>query len=425
MSTEKQSIRLLTASVDITPTRALELAGYGGRMSEPIGATDRGELEANIVVLSPATTADVPVVLISLDLVYAGDVESMISSRLNDLGHRVALITFASHTHFGPCTDYAMDFSGRVDGEYLDTVTTDISDRVAALLASAPMPALLSYGVTASDHSINRRKQVRVVDPATRTVRHDVAILPNEQGPTDPRLRFIEGRDATTNQVTFVAWSLACHAISHPGHTTLSADYPGTVRTMVRERYGNIPVLFFAGCGGDQRPSLLAEMHPLHRLAAEARARYGRGSRWAKPTIERWSAWARSIGNSLLDGLATSDRHTIMGPVRFAHASQPLQGDPHEREFEAAALHFGDDFVLAGCNAEPMASHADFIAAAYPGKTVLPVGYLGKVWGYLPRTSMLAEGGYEATGHRERFDLGDLDLEDPDAALAELLTAVR
>ena len=48
-------------------------------------------------------------------------------------------------------------------------------------------------------------------------------------------------------------------------------------------------------------------------------------------------------------------------------------------------------------SAEPVIEYAALLQSLFPGKTVMPVGYMDGICGYLPTTAMLAEGGMEVT----------------------------
>jgi hypothetical protein len=48
---------------------------------------------------------------------------------------------------------------------------------------------------------------------------------------------------------------------------------------------------------------------------------------------------------------------------------------------------------------------AELVQRAFPGKTIWPVGYIDRVFGYLPTQAMLPEGGYEITGFQRSFGI--------------------
>ena len=55
----------------------------------------------------------------------------------------------------------------------------------------------------------------------------------------------------------------------------------------------------------------------------------------------------------------------------------------------------GEQFVFVGVSAELVIEYAPLLRSIFPGKTVLPVGYMDGICGYLPTTAMVAEGGME------------------------------
>ena len=57
----------------------------------------------------------------------------------------------------------------------------------------------------------------------------------------------------------------------------------------------------------------------------------------------------------------------------------------------------GRKLALVGVSAEPVIEYAAMLRAIFPGKTLVPVGYMDGICGYLPTTAMLAEGGMEVS----------------------------
>jgi hypothetical protein len=60
---------------------------------------------------------------------------------------------------------------------------------------------------------------------------------------------------------------------------------------------------------------------------------------------------------------------------------------------------------VVGISAEVCWEWAELVQRAFAGKTIWPVGYVDRVFGYLPTQAMLAEGGYEITGFKHSFGI--------------------
>ena len=48
----------------------------------------------------------------------------------------------------------------------------------------------------------------------------------------------------------------AGHPVSRHDSTVISADYIAAIREGIRDIYGQIPIIFLQGCGGDIRPNI-------------------------------------------------------------------------------------------------------------------------------------------------------------------------
>jgi hypothetical protein len=90
---------------------------------------------------------------------------------------------------------------------------------------------------------INRRMQVN----------GKIGFLPNPAGVYDKDVMVVSIKSG--NKLQGLITSHACHATAEPD-LVISADYPGQVRDLLQQQYGNKPIIsFLAGCCGDVRPN--------------------------------------------------------------------------------------------------------------------------------------------------------------------------
>jgi hypothetical protein len=68
-------------------------------------------------------------------------------------------------------------------------------------------------------------------------------------------------------------------------------------------------------------------------------------------------------------------------------------------------IRLGSGMAICGLNAEVAVEYVEIMARLFAPALVIPVGCVGGVFGYLPASSMLPEGGYEVRGFVPRFGL--------------------
>jgi hypothetical protein len=69
------------------------------------------------------------------------------------------------------------------------------------------------------------------------------------------------------------------------------------------------------------------------------------------------------------------------------------------------SFELGETIRVVGISAEVCWEWAELVQRAFAGKTIWPVGYIDRVFGYLPTQAMLLEGGYEITGFQHSFGI--------------------
>ena len=91
----------------------------------------------------------------------------------------------------------------------------------------------VSHGMGQWFGGVNRRRQ-RIWRLGGRIVaRSRWDTLPNPAGPVDRAVRAVVFRNRT-GEVEGVGWNASCHPVGFPAQLSISADYPGFVRSHVR-----------------------------------------------------------------------------------------------------------------------------------------------------------------------------------------------
>lgn len=388
---------LRSASVDISPTTPLPLAGFGDRIDAPYLRIN-DPLEVNAISLEQEGRQ---VTLLSFDTLSVG-------RRIDEVARQLfgdTCITLASHTHFAPALDGDLPALGGCDDSYLDAVTEKLNSLKTRLDATEPVAVSLAMGRVRIPSTINRRRRALGPDGKVR-----MRTLPNATGPKNDIASILLFSGAESARPAALLWSFACHPVSFHDATAVSSDFCGRVRQAVRLRYGSsLPCVFAQGFCGDVRPPSFGMgkktppnifRHGIKRLL--------QGRCFGEFTPAQWDAWSGEIAQAI-----TAAELEPVGSgqsLDVAHAELPLT-DMHE-----SPANFGDRPGLS-CTFVGLGEHIHFWALSGEPVTeierLLPpteavriaAGYSGHMFGYLPTSAILAEGGYEAEGFRPAFSL--------------------
>ncbi len=282
------SLRAGFAKCDITPALGCAMSGYSSRDH---GATAIGDpLEARALVLCNTYTAIALVCtdLIGVDADTVADIRRK-AAEVTDLGPEQIMVC-GSHTHFGPSLKAQGYHSEALKSTVSEDYRLNVVDSIAGMIAEAwdhAQAAVVGYGTgRAWGISFNRRP----VEITTRqtvmryTMDPDQAALASIEGARladawprhghlGPRLTAPQAAlngisagivdnevpvlrvDAADGKPLATLVSFACHAVvGSDDHYAISADYPGQARWAFEQIIGG-PMLFAAGCAGDQVPT--------------------------------------------------------------------------------------------------------------------------------------------------------------------------
>jgi len=378
-------------SIDITPSRSIPLAGYSGRSGPYKTIDDR--LEVNALVIKQG---DHKIVIVSADLLYIGkELHNSLSKKLGSRLRDDELFISSTHCHTAPSTDDTKPLLGEVDKAYVAFLTEKISRLTIDLLDREMKPVRIEYrGGYHTGYNINRRRRVwiRSIPP-----RREVATLPNARGTRDEEIRLLQLLDCNGGTGA-VIWNYACHPVFYPSDNSVSADYPGVVRSEIRKQMGaHVPVLFWQGFSGDINPRLVTQ----GTIKSSIRPRFR--------TLERkeWEDRTKALANSVVQIAKDASAGESCTLLSTKLSRIPLTSLGIEGPDESLVIHyvdFGQTMVL-GMSAEPVAEYVQFVERIFPNKRVIPVSCLGHVFGYLPSNRMLKEGGYETEGFMKFFEV--------------------
>jgi neutral ceramidase len=226
-----------------------------------------------------------------------------------------------------------------------------------------------------------------------------MAMQPNFKGMRDETIRmFLASAEANRVKPLGVLWNYACHPVSTYPDDTISSDYPGTVRRLLRERFQeDLPVVFLPGFSGNIRPNRIAKF-PLQPYPLLRRMING-------PVFDRFSAessdaWRHSLGGLVSRAAAFALHPVEANGIRSSMLTVPLDelmyGDVRDKFIIFKLTQLDPHFTFLGMSAEPVIEYIDALRGFCTPRTLIPIGYTGAVAAYLPTSEIVAEGGLEA-----------------------------
>lgn len=389
------------AAIDITPTEPVPMAGYAARRAPFDGVAQ--PLFAKVLALEDRSGTRA--LLITADILgFTRSRSEAICKRLMDSDgiarHQVLLN--ASHTHSGPLVAGSMltsvpEASQRKLRKYSEVLDNKIV--AAAREALRDMrPARLSWGNGVAKFVMNRR------EPTER----GIVLGTNASGPADrtvPVLR-IDAPDGSPRAVVFGAGS-HCTTLTG-GNMLISGDYAGFAQEALEARRPGVQAMFLTGCAGDANPYPRGTLDLARRHGSELAAEVSRvleGGDLAairgplRTTYREVELPLESLSKERIEamheGAPSYRRFFTKGALERLR-----QGEQLLRTYSApfALWQFGTDLTLVAFSGETVVDYVVLTQRALGPLKLWISGYNNDVFGYLPTTRILAEGGYETRG---------------------------
>lgn len=362
-----------------------------------------GDIEVNTLVLKQQ---DEIVCLVAIDTLYA-------STNVRDAVLRMLpansglkpenLILVASHSHNAPILDDTKPYLCKCNPAFKDNATNAIAETI--VLALSKMEAVsVHFGYDANNLAINRRGLTwgrTGVIPVRK-----FKMIPNPTGPVDHLLRSWQLRNASGHHVAFV-WNFGCHPVAYPKANAIHPDYIGDVRTALRKKIGkDLPVVFLPGFLGNIRPALFGKPTNLKDLFYFA----AHGQIFKKPTIAGYKEWCQKLSDSLQKAIDNSQELTVEGLKlsKTTVALKTLLKSPLPGSLELFALSGFGKQIFMMASAEVLVEYESLLKPhlELTDETIVPIGCVNSVFGYLPVDKQLKEGGYEVDLFMPWFSLG-------------------
>ncbi|MEP2735218.1 MAG: hypothetical protein ABJP34_02885 [Erythrobacter sp.] len=420
MTASAGGLAMRAASTDITPVSPSALFGRIGRTGDFTHVASR--LEANCLLIENGKGS--PAATIAIDSLYPS--QSLIDAVRNlcavgGLNFATdALMFVASHTHNAPALDDTKPKLGQFDPAYLEHTAQQIADCLLGLNGSNANVTNMAIASSNCGASIFRRRKAFGLNLSTLRPETRMMMAPNPHVGIDHQLKLLVLSD-NDGTARCVIWSWACHAVSEPEEMSVSADFPGVLRTHIRAVLDNesLPVLYFPGFSGDIRPAS-ASLIPLHKSGKWV----GAGRRFGKASAayaERLHGALKHSINAAFSGLSLCGAASEMD---FSRTNRHLPLSDIRSEAASLAPLTCQDWSIGPARIKAVSSEiaSPYSSAAGGGDALAFVtGCAGQVFGYLPTDSQIPEGGYEVSGFAPMFSIpGDFNTA-IEAQIAELI----
>ena len=243
------TIAVGVAEIDITPTDAIRLTGYGNR--EQPTADVRQRLWAKAIAFGD----DQPAVLIAVDLIgVSRAITDEVARRLGNTVPREQFVISATHTHTGPSLSGVLPYIFNVpvspeQGRVIDSYTSALVDRLERVARAAlddRRPSRVSWSQGRAGFAANRR----VIKDGKWT---GFGVTPGGAVDHDLPVLAVHGTDGALRAV-FVSY--ACHATTLEGRDNfVHGDWPGVAKELIQRRHPGALALVAVGTGADANPS--------------------------------------------------------------------------------------------------------------------------------------------------------------------------
>jgi hypothetical protein len=387
------------AEIDITPTEAIRLTGYGNR-EQP---TD--DVRQRLWARALAFGDEAPAVLIAVDLIgVSRAVTEELARRLGNTVRREQVAISATHTHTGPSLTGVLPYIFNVPASaqqqrVIDSYTSALVgklERVARAALDDRRPARVSWSQGRAGFAANRR----LIKDGKWT---GFGVTPGGAVDHDMPMLAVHGTDGVLRAV-FVSY--ACHATTLEGRDNfVHGDWPGVAKELIQQRHPGALALVAVGTGADSNPNprggglpdvqrhaaaiadevdrlLAAPMRPLTE-APRGRLTTIDLQLAALPARQQWEEWARKKtpeGFQAQAILAELDR----GKRVATSAPYPIQG-----------WWFGDSLGMVFLAGEVVADYGLRLKRELDASRLWVNAYSNDVAFYVASKRLIPEGGYE------------------------------
>ncbi|MFT5777416.1 MAG: neutral ceramidase [Crocinitomicaceae bacterium] len=391
-------------SIDITRKPSV-LSGFASRQ-EPV-ETVHSLLEATAFLFRSQGAINL---FITLDTLFvSGSLKNFVLEYLrenfDELDESNVWIS-ASHTHYAPSLEEKRWALGKVDVMYLDFLKGQITTLLESLRSLDFASVYLEYAEgQAEGVTTNRRRKARFIRSYFRP---EILIEPTNKGVKDESLKLVKVIENDSNNLLGVFWNFACHPTNLHNSKLISSEFPGAIRntsrTLARK---DIPVAFFQGFSGNIRAAVEVKgsfnfwIRKVLQLSYPVRFYRFENSK----EYEGWINGLTGIYKRIWSNTSQMASCELRTTTIYKEKIKTILGITAEGvdELIFRSVSFGDDLTLVSISAEVVSEYSTIVKKSIDSKNIFMIGYTDEVFGYLPTSKHVKEGGYESNGFFEPF----------------------
>lgn len=391
--------------IDVTPAQKIPLFGYSPNRRH--GAYDdiADSLEVNIVIFRHNEEYSV---FISADALYVTDeIKSAIIKEINKIVpiSEEKLLIGASHTHYAPSLDPSKPLLGEFNKDYQCFFIDKVIFLIKKLLCQKFIPISVFYGRGQARHSVVRRKKVWTMSRFFY-LQKKAMWFPDDGAYNDQTINVLVLKN--DNRTKCIIWNYSCHPSGLGKCNKVSAAYPGGVRAHIRKENNDpeLPILFFQGFCGDINPFVVDNKKT---LKSEILRFLNKGKRpFGEFTDSEYKKWSFSLADIVLR-IVKNAVNEINISFRYQIIKRPLSdfidGNNMNKFVSFQKIELNPKLILIALSAEPVMCYTECIKDILNEATVIPIGYINSVYGYLPAKESIYEKTYEGGGFFSSFNI--------------------
>lgn len=400
-------MRFKSKSIDITPEIPSRLTGMKNNETS-LGI--HSNLEINAMVLNQNEKF---IYIISIDTLFiSSELKNYIIKEIQKYFNSVLetdILIMSTHTHYAPSLEEKRIDLGAKDNAYFSFLLVKISDLFKLLNLESFIDIEMEVSSGKTDNlTSNRRRKVRRLGAIFKLF---IAMEPNLKGYKNEEFKIIKILEVENSKnILGVIWTFPCHPTNLFDRKLISAEFPGEVRSEIREKYNlnNLSIIYMPGFAGDvrayppKRESLLKFVRTFLQLSYPVK--YYRFINkeeynfWVRSlTNSFWEVWENSqkinnLKNSLLSSKINKKDISIIG-IKVDGVENII--------FRKISL--GNKLAFYTMSAETVSEYTKVMYKITSEDFCIYTGYVDEVFGYLPTQEQIKEGGYESKEYFKRF----------------------
>lgn len=392
--------------IDITPDIPSRLTGMSGtKKSQGI----HSNLEINAMVLSQQ---EKHIYIISIDTLFISkQLKAVITEEINTCfgsTPEADILILSTHTHFAPSLEEKRTDLGVKDQDYFNFLKNKITELIELLSAenSSAIEIEVSNGKTTNLTS-NRRRKVRKLGAYFKPF---IAMEPNLKGYKNEEFKLLKMYEAKSSKnLLGVIWTFPCHPTNLYDNTLISAEFPGEIRSLIREKKGlnDLSVVYMPGFSGDVRAyppkrtslsktirDLLQLSYPVNYYRFINKIEY---DQWISTLANSfWGIWNHSQQLNSNDAQLSSQINKKKTSLLGIHVDGV-------EELIFRKVNIGTKIGFYTMSAETVSGYSILLDSIAKENFYICTGYTDEVFGYLPTQKQIREGGYESKDYFTPF----------------------